>query len=434
VPGFPRHIEDPDAEGAHAYVAGTELRNIQGDHMPISAGDTAWILASTALVMLMTPGVGFFYGGLVRRKNIISMIALSFVSFAIISLQWVFVGYSLVFGPDMNGIIGGLDFIGLNGVGLAASTVPGTTTVPALAFMMFQLVFAAVTVAILTSVFAERVKLSSFIIFGLLWSTLVYDPIAHWIWGGGWLAQLGAIDFAGGVVVHITAGFSALAILLVIGKRVGYGRDLMEPSNIPMALLGASLLWFGWFGFNGGSAIGANGLAANAIVVTNTAAAAGAVAWMFLSWKDGRPASLGIASGAIAGLAAITPAAGYVNPLAAVVIGIVAAVICYIALVFRIKKGWDESCDCWSIHGIGGLWGVLAAGIFATVAVNSYTGLIYGDASLLKAQLIAVCASVVYAFAATLVLAKAVDMTIGLRVREEEEYVGLDISQHGERA
>ena len=399
--------------------------------MPINAGDTAWVLASTALVMLMTPGVGFFYGGLVRRKNIISMIALSFVSFAIISIQWVLYGYSLVFGPDMHGIIGGLNFIGLNGVGMAPA---GSSTIPSLAFMMFQLVFATVTLAILTSVFAERVKLSSFIIFGILWSTLVYDPIAHWLWGGGWLAQLGAVDFAGGAVVHISAGFSALAVLLVIGKRVGFGRDLMEPSNIPIALIGAAMLWFGWFGFNGGSALAANGLAANAFVVTNTAAAAGALTWMFLSWRDGRPASLGIASGAIAGLAAITPAAGYVNPMAAIVIGIVAAVFCYIALLFRIRKNLDESCDCWSIHGVGGLWGVLATGIFATVAVNSYTGLIYGSFDLFKAQLIAVCASVIYSLVVTFILAKVVDMTIGLRVKEEEEYVGLDISQHGERA
>jgi len=399
--------------------------------MPVNAGDTAWILAATALVMLMTPGVGFFYGGLVRRKNIISMIALSFVSFAIISIQWILYGYSLAFGPDVHGLIGNLDFIGLNGVGFDPI---GAGTIPSLAFMMFQMVFAAVTLAILTSVFAERVKLSSFVVFGLLWSTLVYDPIAHWVWGGGWLAQLGAIDFAGGIVVHITAGFSALAILLVIGSRVGFGRDLMEPSNIPIALLGAAMLWFGWFGFNAGSALAANGLAANAFVVTNTAAAAGALVWMFLSWKDGRPASLGIASGAIAGLAAVTPAAGFISPWAAIAIGVVASVACYMALLFRIKKGLDESCDCWSIHGVGGVWGVLAAGIFAAAAINGYSGLLYGNVSQLISQLIAVVASVAYSFIATFIIAKAVDMTMGLRVREEEEYVGLDISQHGERA
>jgi Amt family ammonium transporter len=402
--------------------------------MAISSGDTAWLLASTALVMLMTPGVGFFYGGLVRRKNLVSMITLSLVAFALISIQWVLYGYSLAFGPDIGGIIGGLNFVGLRGIGLDASTVPGTSGVPALLYMIFQLVFATVTLAIVTSVFAERVKLSSFIIFGLLWSTLVYDPLAHWVWGGGWLAQLGALDFAGGTVVHISAGFSALAIALVIRKRIGFGKDLMEPNNIPLALLGASLLWFGWFGFNAGSAVAANGLAANAFVVTNTAAAAGALAWMTLSWLNGRPASLGFASGAVAGLVAITPAAGFVDPLAAIIIGVVAGAVCYTAMLFRIKKGLDESCDCWSVHGVGGFWGALATGIFATAAVNSYTGLLYGNLNQFIAQAIAVCASVSYSFVVTFVMVKILDATIGMTVKEEEEYVGLDISQHGERA
>ncbi len=402
--------------------------------MAINAGDTAWVLASTALVMLMTPGVGFFYGGLVRRKNLVSMITLSLVAFALISVQWVLYGYSLAFGPDIGGIIGGLDFVGLKGIGLDAGILPGTSGIPGLLYMIFQLVFATVTLAIVTSVFAERVKLSSFIIFGLLWSTLVYDPLAHWVWGGGWLAQLGALDFAGGTVVHISAGFSALAIALVIRKRIGFGKELMEPSNIPLALLGASLLWFGWFGFNAGSALGANGLAANAFVVTNTAAAAGALAWMALSWLNGRPASLGFASGAVAGLVAITPAAGYVDALAAIAIGAIAGAVCYGAMLFRIKKGLDESCDCWSVHGMGGVWGALATGIFATAAINGYTGLLSGNLDQLIAQVIAVCASALYSFVATFVIVKALDMTIGMTVKEEEEYVGLDISQHGERA
>jgi Amt family ammonium transporter len=402
--------------------------------MAINSGDTAWLLASTALVMLMTPGVGFFYGGLVRRKNLVSMITLSLVAFALISIQWVLYGYSLAFGPDIGGIIGGLNFVGLKGIGMDASIVPGASGVPALLYMIFQMVFATVTLAIVTSVFAERVKLSSFIIFGLLWSTLVYDPLAHWVWGGGWLAQLGALDFAGGTVVHISAGFSALAIALVIRKRIGFGKDLMEPNNIPLALLGASLLWFGWFGFNAGSALAANGLAANAFVVTNTAAAGGALAWMALSWLNGRPASLGFASGAVAGLVAITPAAGYVDPLAAIVIGAVAGAVCYAAMLLRIRKGLDESCDCWSVHGVGGLWGALATGIFATAAVNSYTGLLYGNLSQFIAQAIAVCASVSYSFVVTFVIVKVLDATIGMTVKEEEEYVGLDISQHGERA
>lgn len=404
--------------------------------MPINSGDTAWLLCATALVMLMTPGVGFFYGGLVRRKNLVSMITLSLVAFAIVSIQWVLFGYSLAFGPDVNGIIGGLDYIGLHGIGMEEATVAGVTlSVPALMYMAFQLVFATVALAIVTSVFAERVKLSAFIIFGLLWTTLVYDPLAHWAWGGGWLARLGALDFAGGTVVHISAGFSALAIAMVIRKRIGFGRDIMEPGNIPLALLGASLLWFGWFGFNAGSAIGANSLAASAFVVTNTAAAAGALAWMAMSWWKGRPASLGFASGAVAGLVAITPASGFVDVPGALAIGIAAGVICYLAMVFRIRKGLDESCDCWSVHGMGGLIGALLTGVFATTAVQAnYTGLLYGNVDQFASQAIAVCASIAYSFIVTLVLAKAIDMTIGMTVKDEEEYVGLDIAQHGERA
>jgi ammonium transporter, Amt family len=399
--------------------------------MVLDSGDTAWILAATALVMLMTPGVGFFYGGMVRRKNVISMIALAFIAFALVSIQWVLCGYSLAFGPDISGFIGGLSLAGLAGVG---QDPIGTGTIPALAFMMYQLVFATVTLAILTSVFAERVKISSFLVFGLLWTTLVYDPLAHWVWGGGWLFGLGALDFAGGTVVHISAGFSALAIAFVIGKRKGFGVHTMEPANIPMALLGAALLWFGWFGFNAGSALAANGLAANAFVVTNTAAAAGALAWMAASWYHGRPASLGVVSGAVAGLVAITPAAGYVTPLAAIIIGAVAGIFCYAMMLLRIQKGLDESLDAWSIHGMGGVWGALAVGIFASAAVNSYTGLLSGNVAQFTAQIVAVVVSVGYAFVVSYVLARVVDATIGLRVTESEEYVGLDISQHGERA
>jgi Amt family ammonium transporter len=399
--------------------------------MVLDSGDTAWILAATALVMLMTPGVGFFYGGMVRRKNVISMIALSFIVFALVSIQWVLYGYSLAFAPG-SAVIGGLSALGLQGVGMDPG--PYSQTVPDLAYMIFQLVFATVTLAILTSVFAERVKISSFLVFGLLWTTLVYDPLAHWVWGGGFLAGLGALDFAGGTVVHISAGFSALAIALVIGKRKGFGVHTMEPANIPMALLGAAMLWFGWFGFNAGSALAANGLAANAFVVTNTAAAAGALAWMAASWYHGRPASLGVVSGAVAGLVAITPAAGYVTPLAAIVIGAVAGVFCYWMMLLRIKKGLDESLDAWSIHGMGGVWGALAVGIFASATVNSYTGLLAGNVAQFTAQVVAVLVSVGYAFGVSYVLARVVDATIGLRVTENEEYVGLDISQHGERA
>jgi ammonium transporter, Amt family len=399
--------------------------------MTLDTGDTAWILVSAALVMLMTPGVGFFYGGMVRRKNVIAMIALSFIVFALVSIQWVLWGYSLSFGPDVSGVLGGLSGMVLNGLGMAPSSY--APTVPAFAFMMFQLVFATVTLAILTSVFAERVKLSSFLVFGLLWTTLVYDPLAHWVWGGGWLQGLGALDFAGGTVVHISSGFGALAIALVIGKRKGFGEHAMEPSNIPLALLGAAMLWFGWFGFNAGSALSANGLAANAFVVTNVSAAAGAVAWMLASWYHGRPASLGVVSGAVAGLVAITPAAGYVGPLAAIAIGAIAGLFCYQVLVFRIRKGLDESLDAWSIHGMGGLWGAIATGIFATAAVNGATGLLAGNVHQFVVQVIAVVSSLAYAFIVSYILARVVDATLGLRVTEEEEYVGLDISQHGEQ-
>jgi ammonium transporter len=397
----------------------------------LDTGDTAWVLVATAMVMLMTPGVGFFYGGMVRRKNVISMIALSFVAFALVSIQFVLLGYSLAFGPDIMGFIGGLDYLGLKGIGMEAM---GNLTIPSLLFMMFQLVFATVTLAILTSVFAERVKLSSFIVFGLLWTTLVYDPIAHWVWGGGWSAVFGALDFAGGTVVHISSGFSALALTLVIGRRIGFGRETMEPGNIPMTLLGAALLWFGWFGFNAGSALAANGLAVHAFVMTNISAAAGALAWMGASWIKGRPSSLGIVSGAVAGLVGSTPAAGYVDALAALIIGAVAGILCYTMMLYRIRKGIDESLDAWAIHGMGGVWGALATGIFATLAVNSYTGLLYGNVGQFLAQIAAVLATVIYAFVVSWILAKIIDRTLGLRVREEAEYVGIDISQHGEQA
>jgi Amt family ammonium transporter len=397
--------------------------------MVADSGSTiAWLITATALVMLMTPGVGFFYGGLVRKKNFISMISLSFIAFALVSVQWVLVGYSLAFGPDIGGVLGNLQFLGLNGVSMNA----GDAGYPPLLFMIFQLTFSAVTVAIVTSGLAERIKLSSFIIFSLLWTTLVYDPIAHWVWGGGWLASLGAIDFAGGMVVHISAGFAALAIALVIGKRAGYGQYSLEPHNIPMTLLGAGLLWFGWFGFNGGSALAANGMAVNAIVVTNTAAAAGALSWMVVSWINGKPSSLGMVTGAVAGLGTITPAAGYVTPLVALLIGAVAGVLCYKAMLWRIKSGMDESLDAWAVHGVGGFFGTICAGIFATTAVCSYSGLLEGNVHQFTANVIGAVVVTIYAFVATYILATVINKTMGLRVSEEEEYVGLDLSQHGE--
>jgi Amt family ammonium transporter len=400
--------------------------------MALDSGATAWILASTALVMLMTPGVGFFYGGLVRKKNFISMITLSFVAFALVSIQWVILGYSLAFGPDVGGFIGNLDFLGLNGIGMEPGSY--SPAIPGLLYMVFQLVFATVTMAIVTSAFAERIKFSAYLVFALLWTTIVYDPLAHWVWGGGWAAQFGSLDFAGGTVVHISSGFAALALALVIGKRVGFGQYALEPANIPMAILGAALLWFGWFGFNAGSALAANGLAANAFVTTNTAAAAAAMTWLLVSWIHGKPSSLGFVSGAVAGLVAITPGAGYVTPMAAIVIGAVAGVLCYGMMLFRIKKGLDESLDAWSIHGMGGLWGALATGIFAMAAVNGASGLIEGNVHQFIANAVGAFSAVIYAFGVTYILAVIIDKTIGLRVTEEEEYVGLDISQHGERA
>ena len=403
--------------------------------MEIDTGATAWVLASTALVMLMTPGVGLFYGGLVRKKNLINMLALSFVAFAIVSIQWVVFGYSLAFGPDIGGFIGSLANIGLAGVGQGSAVIAGVDLpIPSLLYMVFQLVFATVAMAIITSGMAERVKWSGFVVFALLWTTLVYDPLAHWVWGGGWAAQFGALDFAGGTVVHISSGFGALAVALVIGKRMGFGEHVMEPNNIPMTLLGAALLWFGWFGFNAGSAIGANGLAANAFVVTNTAAAAGALAWMFASWAHGKPSSLGLVSGAIAGLVAITPAAGFVDAMGSIIIGAVAGLLCYGMMLFRISKGLDESLDAWSIHGMGGLWGALATGIFAIAVVGGKDGLLAGNVGQFIAQCIGAFAAIAYAFILTYILAWVVNKTIGLRVTDEEEYVGLDISQHGERS
>ncbi|HPJ29791.1 MAG TPA: ammonium transporter [Methanothrix sp.] len=398
--------------------------------MVLDSGDTAWILVSTAMVMLMIPGVGLFYGGLVRKKDVVSMIGLSFLALALVSVQWVLVGYSLSFGTDIAGFIGGLDLLGLRGVGMDA----GDGTIPGLLFMVFQLVFAGITLAIITSAVAERVRIGSFIVFGLLWTTLVYDPLAHWAWGGGWAGQLGALDFAGGTVVHISSGFGALALALVIGKRIGFGDQDMEPHNIPMTMLGAALLWFGWFGFNAGSALAADGLAANAFVVTNTSAAAGALAWLFASWVKGKPSALGMVSGGIAGLVAITPAAGFVDAISALIIGAVAGVLCYKALLFRVGRGLDESLDAWAVHGVGGLWGAIATGIFAVEAVGGASGLLQGNVDQFVAQVIGAGAAVVYAFVATYALARLVDATMGLRVTEDEEYVGLDISQHGEKA
>ena len=395
----------------------------------VNAADNAWVLISAALVLIMIPGVGLFYGGMVRKKNAISTIIFSFAVMGIISLQWILYGYSLAFGHDIGGLIGGLDFLGLSGVGLEAKE---GLSIPALTFMIFQGMFAIITVSLITGSYVERIKFSSFLVFSLAWATLVYDPVAHWVWGGGWLAQMGALDFAGGIVVHITAGVSALAVALVIGARRGFGTDPMEPHNIPTTVMGAALLWFGWFGFNAGSALAANGIAANAFVTTNTSAAAAATTWMLLSWRDRAPSALGIVTGAVAGLAAITPAAGFVTPLAAVPIGVVAAIAGYYAIIcIRGSGRVDDSLDVLACHGIGSTWGVLATGIFASIGA---VGLLAGNSHQLLIQLLAVAVTWAYSFAVTFGLARIIDALMGLRVKEEEEAVGLDISQHGEGA
>ncbi len=405
--------------------------------MSINTGDTAWLLMSSAMVMLMTPGLALFYGGMVRRKNLLSTIMMSFACLGLVGLLWVIYGYSLSFGTDHAGIIGGFDFIGLKNVGQEASATYATTT-PHLAFMIFQAMFAIITVALFTGAIVERVKFSALLVFATLWLTIVYLPTAHWVWGsGGWLAKLGALDFAGGTVVHINAGVSALALVMLLGRRRGFPKDIMEPNNIPLVVLGAALLWFGWFGFNAGSALTAGGLASSAFVATNTAAAAAAFVWMIISWIHKRPTVLGTVTGAVVGLVAITPAAGFVTPIAGIAIGGIAAVISYYGMVFlKIKRGMDDSLDVFACHGLGGIWGALATGIFATAAVNpaGANGLLYGNAMQLLKQLIGVVSVGGFAFVLTYGLGKLVDVTIGLRVSPSEETVGLDLSQHGERA
>ncbi|MDD4873462.1 MAG: ammonium transporter [Dehalococcoidales bacterium] len=403
--------------------------------MVVDSGDTAWILVSSALVMLMTPGVAFFYGGMVRRKNILSTMMMSFVCLALVALIWVIYGYSLSFGDDIGGIIGGFNFFGMANVGFEASDIYAIT-VPHLAFMIFQAMFAIITIALFTGAVVERIKFSALLIIAALWITLVYCPIAHWVWGsGGWLFNLGTLDFAGGTVVHINAGVAALALVLLLGKRKGFPQQPMEANNIPLVVLGASLLWFGWYGFNAGSALAANGLAANAFVTTTVAAAAAAFTWMIISWIQRRPTILGTVTGAVAGLVAITPAAGFVSPMAAIAIGFGAGTICYFVMVLmKTRLHFDDSLDVFAIHGVGGIWGALATGVFADAAINGYNGLLSGNAKQLLIQILAVVIVVAFTFIMTMIIGKLVDKTIGLRVNSKEETVGLDLSQHGERA
>jgi Amt family ammonium transporter len=403
---------------------------------PINSGDTAWLLVCCSLVLLMTPALALFYGGMVRRKNVLSTLTLSFAFMLLVGVQWVLYGYSLAFGRDIGGLIGGLNYLGLAGVG-AAPNPDYAKTIPHGLFAAFQMMFAVITPALITGAFVERVRFKSFLLFGLIWVTLVYDPLAHWVWGkGGWLNSLGVLDFAGGTVVHVAAGYSALAFALVIGPRKGFGKFPMEPHNITLTLLGAGLLWVGWFGFNAGSALAANGVAVNALLTTNTAAATAGLVWMILGWLDGRPSPLGIATGMVVGLAAVTPASGFVTPRAALVIGAVAAPLCYYAIRFRQNRGWDESMDVWACHGMASSWGMLATGLFATLAVNAAgaNGLFFGNPTQLALQALATVVTMVFAFGMTFGIAKILDMSIGLKVSPMEEEVGLDISTHGERA
>jgi Amt family ammonium transporter len=403
--------------------------------MTIDTGDTAWLLVSSALVLLMTPGLALFYGGMARRKNLLSTIMMSFAIMGLIGIIWALWGYSLGFGTDNGGLIGGLNFIGLTNVGMEPSDVYAST-VPHLAFMAFQGMFAVITVALITGAVVERIKFSALMLFSALWVTVVYAPVSHWVWGsGGWLGSLGALDFAGGTVVHINAGVSALALVLLLGKRRGFPGDVMEPNNIPMVALGAGLLWFGWFGFNAGSALTAGGLAANAFVATNLSAAAAGFTWMIIGWIHRRPSLLGMVTGAVAGLVAITPAAGFVQPIAAIPIGVIVAVVGYYSIVLmKSRFKFDDSLDVFAVHGVGGIWGALATGIFASSAVAGKAGLIEGNAGQLLVQFIGVVAVAAFAFALTWVLGKLVDVTVGLRVAQHEEVIGLDLAQHGERA
>jgi Amt family ammonium transporter len=396
------------------------------------------MLTSAALVLMMTaPGLALFYGGMVRRHNVLGTIMQSFIIMALISIQWVLYGYSLAFGPTLGGIVGSLEWIGLSGVGLApfpdyAATIPHQT------FMVYQLMFAIITPALITGAFAERIKFSGFLLFTLLWATCIYDPLAHWVWGvGGWLRNFGALDFAGGTVVHISSGVSALAAALVIGRRRGFGSEPMPPHNLPLTVTGAAMLWVGWFGFNAGSALSSGGLATSAFVVTHIATAAATLSWMLVEWwSRGKPTVLGAASGAVAGLVAITPGSGFVGPLSAIAIGGVGGLLCYNACNLKSRLGYDDSLDVVGVHGVGGTWGALATGLFASKAINDAgnNGLFFGNPSLLGVQALTVLITIAFAFLGSLILLKLVDATVGLRVHEEDEVMGLDLSQHNENA
>jgi Amt family ammonium transporter len=409
------------------------------EEVPVNSGNTAWLLISTALVMIMLPGLALFYGGLVRRKNVLSTIMHSFFGLAIVSIVWILIGFSIAFAPDASGglgLFGGLEYVGFMNVTLTVNDTYGTAAgVPFILFAAFQLMFAAITPALITGAFAERKRFASFVLFTVLWSIFVYSPVAHWVWAAdGWLYTLGALDFAGGTVVHASSGVAALIVALLIGRRVVNG-DRMEPHDIPMTVLGAGLLWFGWFGFNAGSELAADGIAANALLVTNTAAAAAMITWVFASYlHKGKVSVVGAACGAVAGLVAITPASGFVTAGGAVVIGLAAGGICYSATLLRERVKVDDALDVFAVHGVGGTFGALATGIFATTAINYGSGLINGNPSQVVTQMVAVGAVIAYAVVATFVIVKVTDLILGIRVKSDVEEVGLDLAVHGEVA
>jgi len=406
----------------------------------MNTGDTGWVLTSSALVLLMTlPGLAFFYGGLVRRKNVLSVLMQCLIILCVITLQWVLFGYSLTFGPDTGqGIIGGLDWLGLRNVG-GQPNADYAATIPHYAFMIFQCMFAVITPALIIGTYAERIKFSAFLAFTVLWATFVYDPLGHWVWGtGGWLKDLGALDFAGGIVVHTSSGVSALVLALLIGKRIGMERQHFAPHNLPFTVLGGALLWFGWFGFNAGSALAANDLAAMAFVTTTVATASAGLTWALIEWQqNGAPTALGTVTGAVAGLVAITPACGFVNPMNAIFIGIIVSFLCYLAIA-KVKSyfKYDDSLDVFGVHGVGGIWGTIATGLFAEKAVNDAgaNGLFFGGAHQFLVQCMLVAVTVVFAAAMTWILFKLVDAVIGVRVEKTNEIVGLDLTQHSESA
>lgn len=399
----------------------------------MNTGDTAFMLIATALVMFMTPGLAFFYGGLVRAKNALSTILQSFICLGLVSLIWVTYGYSLAFGPDVGGIIGNLDYAFLKGVD--ARTGPYSDTIPHILFCAFQMMFAIITPALITGAFAERIRFSAFLVFTGLWTTFIYLPVCHWVWGGGWIGSHGGLDFAGGTVIHINSAVAALVAAKMVGPRKGWGRDAMTPHNLSMTILGAGILWVGWFGFNAGSALAADGIAANALFTTQVAAGAAAFSWLVWEWlSHGKPTALGAASGGVAGLVAITPGAGFVGPMAAVIIGLVAGLLCCAAISLKTRLGYDDALDVVAVHGVGGLWGALATGLFASTAINpgGADGLFFGNPAQLGIQLVDALAVIAFSLIGTLVVLKLIDLTIGLRVSQEEEVQGLDLSQHSE--